>query len=419
MSLRPRAAEANALVSQTIPLLSSRATATATAPATFWQRRDVRHDAPKHDAPTRHLPINRNLEKDKSFVFLHEGQDRSFFSQSTNNGDAIGEMASVDVMAAVWTRRTEDEVFDVVLLGHESVHVLSGVVTKRGLDWGLQPTKGNHLALLSQNLHSALSAGIDFGIEKEKAPPPAPTPTLAPPMPTGTTGAEAEVATSLSKIEVSPPEAQSVLGRCEVGSYFSTQQTLAAEGGEVEQRGDKWSIVRPWDDNVSIKGVAEFSRFEATSADAGASMKVAPQKDRSAIGILFPTRGRPTAGMGALVSSFELTRMPIGTVLGAEPEPWMAAYLVKAYDETGTIIGVVDVVPDTRRVNETTVTASRFIATPAIGKQWIGTPGVSEDVITIDKEDVDRCRNGDICPWSLDFICILESAIMKLQIGPN
>ena len=376
-------------------------------------------------------PFDVNQANDELYAFVYERkQVRHFYSQSRNDGERMGELEAVegygraDVMAIAWTRRGGAD-FEIVLYGPMNVNLATGYVIQTDvagkLTWVVKLLRvhGDHIRVTTSRtffslpIYTALASGLKFGLEdkvsndylgfnaKEATP-------------SATEATSAMAGLDVSDTHLPPSMVQP--GRCETGSFFSTQQSLGAERGEPVMGGDKWTVVRPWDNDASISGVALFERYNPPASIEGTGMRCVPQVKDAPIGVVFPTRGTPVAGMGKFVHRMEIESVPIKSVLGVEAAHTMSAYRAHLYnDDVGALYGVVDVVPDVQRSNDgKTMSATRFKATPALGKTWVGE---EDDPVTIDAIDVKRCKEGDVCPWSLDLVCVLESAIHKLEMG--
>lgn len=452
MSLRPRsAAKASNLIAGVVPAAtgitaignqrSRTLTESAEVDASWWQRRERVRQQP---LPRLQLyAFDTTQANDELYTFLYDRKEvRHFYSQSRNDGERMGELEAVegygraDIMAMAWTRKGGAD-FELVFYGHMNKNLAEGYVIRTdvngSLTWVVKLTRlyGEHImALTSRTLFSlpvytALATGLKFGLEDFKAndylgfnvgeSTPIPTPAANAP-------AEAAVEAGMANMDISDttlPPAAVQPGRCETGSFFSTQQTLDVKSGEPELRGDKWTIVRPWDNNHSISGVASFERYNPYNSLSGNGIRCLPQVKDSPVGVVFPTRGTPVAGMGKLIHRIDVEAVPISGVLGVKAAHAMSAYRAYLYnDDVGAkeaLFGTIDVVPDARRSPDgKSMTASRFKATPSVGKTWVGE---ADEPIVVDTTDVQRCKEGDVCPWSLDLVCVLESAIHKLESG--
>lgn len=427
-----------------------RAAASAVEPTdSWWTRKQVQKQQP---LPRLQLyTFDTSQAVDELYAFLYDRKEvRHFYSQSRINGQRMGELEAVegygraDIMAIAWTRKGGAD-FEVEFIGHNMLNLANGYIIKsdvRGvLSWVPKLTRlyGEHImsltssTLLSLPTYTALATGLKFGLEDPRGghgslavapsaePAPEETPTAAQTEGFIDIGLNAAFGPSeeLDRLSLRPAHTRE-LGRCEVGSHFSHMATIDEAKGVKANGGDKWSIVRPWDNNHSIGAVASFEAFTPMTAPSGKAktgVRCSPKIKDAPVGVIFPIRGEPDMEDGQYVHRIEIEATPVTESRGVQASHKMSVYRAYLYnDAIGGIIGVADVIPDVRRsADGKTMKASRFIATPALGKKWIGDrPG---DEITVEKADADRCVQGGVAPWSMDLVCVVEAAIYKLGTG--
>jgi len=407
--------------------------------SSWWKRRER--------VKQQHLPrlqlyaFDTTQANQELYMFLYDREDvRHFYVQSRRNGERMGEIEAVpgrgrqDIMAIAWRRKGGAD-FEVILYGHMNLQLAEGYIIKSDVQgkytWVIKLTRlyGEHVmsltsqTLLSLPVYTALASGLKEGLEDpiandylgfnenvaEKVPTAEP---VQAPLPEASVEAGME---ELNITDVKLPPSAAPPGRCETGSFFSTQQSLAASRGEKSTRGDKWTIVRPWDNNASIGSVASFERYIPSGSEVGLGMRCSPQVSDAPIGIIFPTRGTPVASMGKFVNLIDIESIPIISALGLEATNAMSAYRAYLYNtDIDIMVGIADIIPDARRnADGKSMTSKRYLATPSKGKTWVG---AGTDPIIIDATDIKRCKDGDVCPWSIDLVCVIESAIHKIEM---
>lgn len=439
--------------------------------ASWWQKRERVRQQP---LPRLQLyAFDTSQAADELYAFTYDRKEvRHFYSQSRNNGERMGELEAVegygraDIMAIAWTRKGGAD-FELVFYGHNMISLAEGYVIKsdvRGkLTWVVKLTRlyGEVIrALTSQRLFSApvypaLASGLKFGLEDpkggfgtidiegsankmlasemsklglvgktasagcfSKSP-------QAPSMPTPVVPVAAAAMPDISEedelmAEFLPPPMQSMHqpGRMETGSFFMKQQAEAVTKGIEEKAGFKWTVVHPWDGNRAIAGISKYTPFTVPNASAtNTAINIQPVRKVQPVGVIFPTRGTPVAGQGQFVHRMTIEAIPITQALEVTAAHPIAAYHAKLYNnEYDKPFAAVDILPDVRRsADGKTMTASRFLATPSLGHPWIGQSAA--ETVTIDKRDVRRCVEGEICPWSLDLVSHIEAGVYKLKLG--
>lgn len=429
MSLRSRRpSEATSVFNPIIPSKTVARDA-ADVDASWWKRRDRQRQQP---LPRLQLyAFDTTQANDELYAFFQEREKvRDFYSQSRTDGQRMGELEAVegygraDIMAIAWSRKGGAD-FVVRFIGHMDKILAEGYVIKTDVDgkftWVVKLVRlyGEHILSLSSRtlfslpMYTALASGLKFGLED----PSGGYGTIKIESAAVAAAVQAPVAIPDMKLsEAKLPPAAMQPGRCETGSFFSTQQSLGVDRGEKTRRGDKWTIVRPWDQNTSVNAVASYERYNPTTGPAGLGMRCVPQVKDSPVGVIFPTRGTPVSGMGKFVHRIDIEAVPIKSAMGLEATHAISAYRAYLYnDDIGMLVGTADIIPDARRNKDgKTISAARYIATPSVGRAWVGTGAES---ITIDSTDVKRCKEGDVCPWSLDLVCVIESAIHKMELG--
>ena len=400
--------------------------------ASYWQRRERVRQQP---LPRLQLyAFDTTQANDELYAFLYDRKEvRHFYSQSRLNGQRMGELEAVegygraDIMAMAWTRKGGAD-FEIVFYGHNNVNLAEGYVIKSDvngkLSWVVKITRlySEHvMALTSRTLFSlpvytALASGLKFGLDDPRGG----FGTLE----ISSNAVDDELVKSMSalgyNVDISPkkmPTFKATAGRGEIGGYFSEKQTFEQSKGVPPQGGDMWCVIRPWDNNYSIGSVASFESFmpmtPSTALKPKRGIRCVPQVKDGPVGAVFPTRGEPITEQGQFVHRIDIEETPIDDAIGVKPSHAMHMYRAYLHNNTvGGIIGVIDIIPDVQKNADNTMSSSRLIGTPTVGKDWIGQ--TAEESVTIDQSDVDRCVKGDICPWSMDLVCVIEAGIYKL-----
>ena len=415
----------------------------ATPTDSWWGRRQVQRQQP---LPRLQLyAFDPSQANDELYAFVYDRKEvRYFYAQSRNDGQRMGELEAVegygraDIMAITWTRKGGAD-FELRFIGRDDLSLAEGYVIKTDVNdrlaWVIKLTRlyGEHIraltskTLLSLPVYTALATGLKFGLDDPKAndylglrsetaeeTPPATTEAIADGM-SNLSMASADIGiapmpSSVPKGALPPPLQQS--------GPLRTFNSYPGDG--PIKGGDKWCVVRPWDTNQAIVGVARYEQFQPI-VDPGKPIKTAmrciPQVKDAPVGVIFPTRGRPIIDDGRFVHSIEVEATPIDSALGASTATGLSVYRAYLYNNNmDDVMGVVDIVPDAKHdAVSDTIKASRFIATPTMGKPWIGLERGTSVVVT--DEDVRRCREGEVAPWSMDVMCVIEAAMFKLATG--
>lgn len=189
-----------------------------------------------------------------------------------------------------------------------------------------------------------------------------------------------------------------VVPQSEIGSFFSTQQTLQLQPNVNALNGDVWSIVKPADDNASVKYNLAFTRVRASSLLETQKIICTSQLPNGAVGMIFPLR-RSNRRQKIVCTDGTIVRfMEIESLFDQVKN----GFRVNFFGGRNTLLGTAKVLP--RHEDDV------LIAEPSIGDNWVGIGGK----ITVEKRDVFASRRGTVVPWSLDIVNGIELGIKHL-----
>lgn len=198
-------------------------------------------------------------------------------------------------------------------------------------------------------------------------------------------------------------------GNHEFGNAYSTLRELSYTESKIDRRaGDAWTMLRPWDSNLSVNEIVKTRVFTPKEGVINSAIIITNKisQRKFPIGNIFPIRGKEVnISMGRPVYTMVVRAIKVSEN--------MLSFRCKTYGVDNKLIGVLDATPYVSKDQLGIESLSRpYYGLPSVGRQWVGEGGVGS--ITVTEEDELACLNGSYAHWSLDCAGCMELAMKRL-----